>query len=647
MDHRLEPGRVEVQSRRLPRRSLAASLLAIVLVVGAGSSWLWHRGRERASDAAVPLNARTGVRYVGDLACVSCHEGIAKTYRQHPMGRSILPIEEAQSEVQGEPKERFLFTDRGFDYSLLKRDGRTIHRETKRDRGGQVIGQVEGEVRYVLGSGSHARAFLIERDDYLFQSPITWYSEGGRWALAPGYERQVGRFERQIGPSCLVCHANQVVHVEGTEGRYRPPTFRGHSIGCERCHGAGELHVARPTLSPGEAPRIVHPGNLAPALREAVCEQCHLLGVSEIARYGRELTDFRPGLPLHEFVTVFVRPLTRAVDHPNADHVEQLHQSRCFRESQGALGCISCHDPHELPGKDKKVPYYRERCLNCHADKGCAMPATARLQTSPEDSCIDCHMPRAATSNVPHVATTHHGIVRDRESAFRTNPPLPLPPPGRPLLVPFPRDLMSAAELRATGRDLGVALRWQGARYAAEALPLLEQARRDHPDDILAWESIGFALWGLGRKAEALGVFESVLEQAPTRETTLVSAAQLAGVLKNPERATALWRRSIAVDPWRSGDHAELAEQLLLLKQWPAAIEAANHALRLSPANRAARTALILATFRSGSPQEARVLFNTLLEFDPPDRENLVRWFEALRREEEHGVRRKEASPRK
>ena len=65
------------------------------------------------------------------------------------------------------------------------RDGRTIHRETRRDRAGKVIAQVEGEVRYVLGSGSHARAFLIERDDYLFQSPITWYSQESA-GLAPG-----------------------------------------------------------------------------------------------------------------------------------------------------------------------------------------------------------------------------------------------------------------------------------------------------------------------------------------------------------------------------------------------------------------------------------------------------------------------------
>ena len=129
-----------------------------------------------------------------------CHEAIARTYSQHPMGTSIVPIEEAPAETRGGPNQRVLFSDQGFDYTLQNEGGRTIHRETRRDRAGKVIASVEGQVRYVLGSGAHARSFLIERDDYLFQSPITWYAQEGRWALAPSFGNRVGRFERQIHP---------------------------------------------------------------------------------------------------------------------------------------------------------------------------------------------------------------------------------------------------------------------------------------------------------------------------------------------------------------------------------------------------------------------------------------------------------------
>ena len=100
MDHRPEPDRARARSRSLARRTLVMALLAIV-VVGALSAWSWLGGKQRASGSTVPLNARSGVRYVGDAACVRCHEGIAKSYRQHPMGKSIVPIDEAPAEVRG------------------------------------------------------------------------------------------------------------------------------------------------------------------------------------------------------------------------------------------------------------------------------------------------------------------------------------------------------------------------------------------------------------------------------------------------------------------------------------------------------------------------------------------------------------------
>jgi hypothetical protein len=67
------------------------------------------------------------------------------------------------------------------------------------------------------------------------------------------------------------------------------------------------------------------------------------------------------------------------------------------------------------------------------------------------------------------------------------------------------------------------------------------------------------------------------------------------------------------------------------VRDWQGAIEAANQALRLSPANRTARTAQIVATLRSGAPQKARALLDTFLEFDPPDRQRLIDWFDRLR----------------
>ena len=126
--------------------------------------------------------------------------------------------------VQGD--NRPLFEAQGLEYSVEYRDGRVLHQETRRDSAGRVITRNEAEVRFVVGSGRQAFAYLIEHDGFLFQSPLTWYAQKRRWDLSPGYEKSNLHFHRPVTPSCLFCHANRVEPVSGTVNRYRPPILR-------------------------------------------------------------------------------------------------------------------------------------------------------------------------------------------------------------------------------------------------------------------------------------------------------------------------------------------------------------------------------------------------------------------------------------
>src|SRR5262249_41253536 len=149
-------------------------------------------------------------------------------------------------------------------------------------------------------------------------------------------------------------------------------------------------------------------GKLPHELRESVCQQCHLEGESRIVHRGLSPFEFRPGLPLDSVWSVFVRASHNG-DNKAVNHVEQMYASQCFegsRNSEKPLGCISCHDPHVKVEADKRVAHYRAKCLQCHMSKGCTVPEVGRRKTSKEDSCIDCHMPRFATSDIPHVAST-------------------------------------------------------------------------------------------------------------------------------------------------------------------------------------------------------------------------------------------------
>ena len=260
------------------------------------------------SVSATPYrNAQPGVKYVGDSRCAACHREISDSYHRHSMGRSMalaseLPIPGLPSTGKG-----IEFISHGLTYAIERKDGRIIHSETRLDDQGRPLARVEAEVKYSVGSGHRGLSYLIERDGFLMQSPISWYTQEKRWDISPDSRTRNNHFERPIESSCLFCHADRFEQVEGVVNRYQPRTSPQVAISCERCHGPGELHVQQPEIGPeGIDPTIVNPMKLEPRLRDSVCEQCHLGGQARVERLGRTSLDYRPGLPREEFLAVFV-----------------------------------------------------------------------------------------------------------------------------------------------------------------------------------------------------------------------------------------------------------------------------------------------------------------------------------------------------
>src|SRR5262249_29509133 len=178
---------------------------AMAIVSGRTSPRVRVRAKEPRSAY---LNTRLGVKYVGDSSCIRCHAEISESYRRHPMGRSLTPIAAAAPTGDNSKDGRPLFEAQGLGYWIEHRDGRVIHKETRSDAQGRIIAQSEAEVQFVLGSGRQGVAYIVERDGFLFESPITWYPQKRRWDLSPGYESNNSHFNRTIQPSCVFCHAN-------------------------------------------------------------------------------------------------------------------------------------------------------------------------------------------------------------------------------------------------------------------------------------------------------------------------------------------------------------------------------------------------------------------------------------------------------
>jgi Flp pilus assembly protein TadD len=589
----------------------------------------------RLTFASLYRNVRPEVKYVGDESCARCHAGLARSYRQHPMGRSLAAVAALSSSELAKQPPNADFRAQGFHYRVERRGNQIVHREMKEDPHGRVLAETEAAVRFVVGSGTRGRSYLVEHDGYLFQSPITWYPQQQRWDLSPGYAVRNHHFARPVPGECLFCHSNYADEVADTVNHYRAPIFRGLTIGCERCHGPGELHVRRHERAEEPAdvdPTIVNPRHLEPALRDAVCEQCHLQGDVRILRRGRGTFDYRPGLPLHLFMSVFVRPASQGEARKFVGHVEQMHASRCFVASGGKMGCITCHDPHRLPAASERVDYYRDRCLTCHGNKDCTLPANVRLQTSTQDSCIDCHMP-VGKSSVPHASITDHSVPRKVEPPPRKD--LQNPPQLNELpLVYFHRDLAAPKEMEPV-RELGIALMDRIERYperirqvlGQRALPLLEAALRRDDADLPAWQAKAYALWVTGRTDEAAAAFELLLSKAPLHEAALHGAANLAMDRMRAEAACNYWERVIRVNPWRYEFHYGLAAARAQMRNWTQAVDECQQALRLTAFKWEARKLLIGCYLALGAKDHARREFELLLALEPREPAALQRWY--------------------
>ncbi len=618
------------EKRRMGSLRLRSLLLLVIVgvvlvsvgVIGYKNGWFGKKKVEVVSESSDPRllysgpfeNINPKVEYVGDAMCSACHGTLVESYHQHAMGKSLKPIDKIANQQVYDSKHHMPFEVDGSEYSVEICNGKVWHHQIRKNKKGEILFDRKMPIDYAVGSGTRGYSYLTDRDGYLFQSFISWYTQKQIWDLSPGFQYLLPHFdERPISSDCVVCHANRVQPVYGSMNQYKEPLFDGYVIGCERCHGPGRLHVQRREATPkieGIDYSIVNPKHLEASLREAICQQCHLEGVSRVARLNRHIEEFRPGLPLEDFVYTFVKD-HRGDDRHAVNHVEQMYLSPCFQKSNGKMGCITCHPPHEKIPAEKMVSFQRQNCNKCHDD--CSIPLSARH--SVQNNCITCHMPRYSTEDIVHTASTSHLIVRKPFTKKELKQEKRIT--GNILIFPFnPPELTDPEQARAWSVAL-LSQVPQGTVSINQTQAALQRTTELFPNDADSWGNMGLILEHRNQFKAALENYEKALKIAPNNEYNVIRAAGAAMNINDLVKSKGYWEKAIELNPHNLSYRSNLVRILTDAGSWDQAKQHIDFMIERDPSDDRTRFFYMLSLLYRNQLVEAENQFRILEELNP------------------------------
>ena len=599
------------------------AILVLAALAACGRSGTQAPTPASSEGGGAAVDRAAGGRFVGRDACRPCHAELWSTFSHTGMGRSWSPMSKAPVIEDWTTHNTIEVPATGLRYRMRRSGGKFFMRQSIADGRGGETAVDERELAWVVGSANHSRTYLIEQDGKLFQAPVCWQTQDPVWDLCPGYELDNRYFSRDIGRTCVFCHNDRMELLPGEHNAYKEPIADG--IGCERCHGPGERHVAKwdhgaaPT-GQGD-PTIVNPRRLPPDLRFQVCFPCHLGDANfteRVSLYQASLEDWRPGRPITSAVIPFRYAEATHNEFGLSAQVDRLLLSRCYLESGGALDCLSCHNPHKTIFRDDRPSdFFTSKCLGCHASEACKGPAAARRATTPPDNCVTCHMRTAEPDDQHHVRFTDHWIrarvdeppkPRSRfdvepyfpdlfaklsasDRAFYTARAISLrarvaPREARAGMWPQAeakfREAIAAGFSRAEGQYfLGVILADEGKRREADDAFAAAYAKDPGDYDIALAQAQ--SLVRQNRLDDANAAFATLAREHPKEAAPLAELARARVSRNDFAGALELYRKAITLEGSSVSIRRNAAQMLSALGRHPEAIAEAGEALRLDP----------------------------------------------------------------
>jgi predicted CXXCH cytochrome family protein len=321
---------------------------------------------------------QTAAKYVGSRACQTCHADIYARWQKTPMANVVR-----------DPREHP-------DAIIPDLATNTVNKFTRDD------------VALVYGSIWKQRYFTKIDNDYYPQA-AQWDVMNHVWRpyfVANGTDWWATLYppdnmKRPTSATCDGCHSVNFSIQDHTVTEW--------NVGCERCHGPGSEHVARPTRA-----NIFNAARQDYVHANDTCIQCHSQGrplSNPIeGKYYDWPVGFHVGLNLADYWQLEEHKLgetsfTHFADgtgHKNRMQGNDFVQSVMYRRG---VTCFSCHDVHGTANYAQLRRPANLICLTCHGPGQPNGPRTATIEEhthhkagTPGGECVDCHMPQIQTT---------------------------------------------------------------------------------------------------------------------------------------------------------------------------------------------------------------------------------------------------------
>ncbi|MHB1558467.1 MAG: tetratricopeptide repeat protein [Isosphaeraceae bacterium] len=352
--------------------------------------------------------------FIGSAACAPCHRDESRAYeatrhnRTFYHGKDLLDLPRPDRPVADPDDPKVTHA--------IERKGEAI--ESSSRIGDQVRGMV---VEYAFGTPQHYLTMIARDEQRNYRAlRVSYYHtpSGSGWGATAGDVGHSDTVEDLRGQKidvrdgvvrCLYCHVTRSRDFrdpppEGSAG----PEAADRAIGCERCHGPGGNHVQAVTSELRDRKgstdfAIVNAAGTPGSTANGQCAECHTVGLPSQIKGDPE----NPAYVRSPGVTMTF--------------------SRCYTESNGAMSCMTCHDPHREASHS--AAFYEAKCVACHSApkeaapfKGAASSAPAApagkrtvCPVNPARDCLNCHMPKIPMPKLHSRLTDHYIRVRKPE----------------------------------------------------------------------------------------------------------------------------------------------------------------------------------------------------------------------------------------